>query len=140
MNKVTDTGHLARLQRMLSGQTDTAVGEALREGAEAIAEEAKFSIKDGAISGPGHIPSAPGEPPNADTHDLDESIHVGEVTQDGGSIKTAVIADSEHALPMELGTSTIAERPFMRPATEMHRQDIVKGVQAAVRKVIRGDV
>lgn len=136
MMKIEDA-HAATLAKLHPDLLILALGSALEDGATKIAEDAAFSIRDGAISGPGHIPSAPGQPPNADTHELDQSIHVGELIEMPDRIQTAVIADSEHALYMELGTSTIAERPFMRPAVERNRRGIIAALAATFRKLAR---
>jgi HK97 gp10 family phage protein len=138
MPRVTDNGHVARLERMASRPLVDAIGNALLHGAGLIAESARHSIKDGAISGAGHVPSAPGQPPNADTHDLDQSIHVGELIETTAGVQTAVIADSDHARYLENGTSRIAPRPFLAPATELHRRDVREGIVRAVNGVTRG--
>jgi len=116
--------HGARLLRMAPTRVVPALGEVLSEAAQTIAEDAAFSIKDGAISGPGHVPSLPGEPPSADTHDLDQSIHVGELIELGHEIRTSVIADSDHAW-IERGGANLAPRPYMEPATERARPNVV---------------
>lgn len=131
-----DDKHAARLARISPSLMIAAAGGALLDGAEAIAADAKHSILDGAISGPGHVASAPGEPPNADTHELDESIHVGDLIETPSQIQTATIADSDHALYMELGTTQIAERPFMRPAVARNRVGVLERLRSAVQRVI----
>lgn len=136
MIRITDH-HAARLAKMHPDLVTLALGSALTEGAETIAEDAAFSIRDGAISGAGHVPSLPGQPPNADTHDLDQSIHVGELIETPGKVQTAVIADSDHALYMELGTTRIEERPYMRPAVAKNRAGVVDRLRDTFRKVIR---
>ena len=138
MMKLDDRAWQSRLDRLASPELVAVLGQALLEGAQAIAEDAAHSIRDGAISGPGHVPSAPGEPPNADTHDLDESIHVGELIETPDRIQTAVIADSDHALYMELGTSRIAPRPFMLPAMIRNRPDVIRHVAQAFDKFRKG--
>lgn len=112
------------------------MGVALLDGARDIAEDAAFSIRDGAISGAGHVPSLPGSPPNNDTGELAASIHVGELIEVPGRLETAVIADADHALYLELGTMTIAERPFIRPATTRGRAPLIRRLAAAFRRAI----
>lgn len=136
--KVTDSGHLARLQRLISPLAEEVIGEELGVAATIIAEDAAHSIRDGAISGPGHIASLPGEPPNADTHDLDASIHTGEAIQIGDVVKAFVIADSDHAQDMEFGNSRVAERPYLRPATERHRTEAAKRIALGLNRVGNG--
>jgi hypothetical protein len=50
------------------------VTRALFASAQDIAVDAAVSITEGSVSGKGHVPSLPGEPPNADTHVLSNSI------------------------------------------------------------------
>lgn len=126
MIRLTDN-HLQRLVRMNPARIIPALGEELESGARAIADDAKESIKAGAISGAGHIASLPGEAPNADTHDLDQSIHTGDVIETPDSIRTSVIADSNHAW-IERGGGNVEPRPYMEPATERQRGDIVEAL------------
>jgi hypothetical protein len=100
-----------------------------------IEEVARQSILDGGIPSPNHIPSAPGEPPNADTHALDRSLHTrfqGEgadnaitgVGNDESGLETRVTVEvvaggptAPYAVPLETGTSRMAARPYMGPAS-----------------------
>ena len=75
-----------------------------------------------------HRPSAPGFPPNIDTNNLRASItHV--VTNDGINVKGAVGSDKEviqaraeagtdanYGFYLEVGTSRMAARPWLRPS------------------------
>lgn len=96
--------------------------------------DAATSITSGAVSGKGHVPSKPGEPPNADTHQLDRSIHVKTVTP----LNALVVADAPHAASMELGTSKVAERPYMRPAAQRNKARGQRQMRASVAHVITG--
>lgn len=123
MIRLTDN-HAKRLARLSPRRVVPAMGEVLEAGAKAIADDAVESIRAGAISGAGHVPSLPGQPPNADTHDLDQSIHVGELIETSDSIRTAAIADSDHAW-IERGGANMEPRPYMEPAAERHRDSTV---------------
>lgn len=61
--------------------------------------------------------SAPGDPPGVDTGALRASIHVEVLSTYKRGIATGV----EYALPLELGTSKMAARPFMLPMS-LHLQ------------------
>jgi hypothetical protein len=122
-----------RLHRLSSSVMKDPIADAVVAGAELISTYAKDSIIEGSISGPGHVPSLPGQPPNADTHALDQSIHV---VEDRANLKATVTADDEAALPMEFGTSTVAERPFMRPASVAERPAARLLILAAVNQAI----
>ena len=99
-----------------------------------LATEAAISITTGAVGGKNHVPSSPGEPPNADTGFLDRSIfaeQTGELTAIAG-------ANASYAQALEFGTSKLQPRPFMAPAAEKIRPKAKKLVEAARNRVIRG--
>jgi hypothetical protein len=123
MIRFTDN-HSARLARLARHRVVPALGDVIEAGAQAIAEDAANSIRADSISGPGHIPSAPGQPPNADSHDLDQSIHATELIELSDSIRASVSADSEHAW-IEKGGANVEPRPYMEPAVERARHDVV---------------
>lgn len=135
MVKVTGAKtHKARLKRIRGAAMRAEVGKAVYAAADYLSTEAALSITNGAVSGANHVASAPGEPPNADTHDLDRSIH----TERESQLKALSVADSDHAAPLELGTSKMAARPFMQPAAEKTRKQAQRLVQAAVKIVANG--
>jgi hypothetical protein len=127
-----EDNHAPRLAKMLPALVEIAMISEVEAGAEAIAEEAKFSIIDGAISGSGHVASLPGEAPNADTHDLDQSIHATSADVIGDTITADAVADSDHAF-IELGTSRMEPRPYMAPASRRLRDDIVRSLAQRLR-------
>lgn len=136
MITVTDN-HGARLARLSPARVRPALADQLQDHAASIAEDAAFSIRDGAISGAGHVASLPGEAPNADTHDLDQSIHPGELVELPGEIKTSVISSSDHAW-IERGGANIAPRPYLGPAVDRQRGSTIRGLVTAMNRVIRG--
>lgn len=126
--------HSARLRR-IAAQSAQAVTRGLYLAGQEIELEAERSITEGSISGKGHVVSAPGQPPNADTRDLDSKIETVVVS---GPVPTVhVEANSKHAVPLEYGTSKMAERPFMRPAVAKKRARVTELVGQAVRTTIR---
>lgn len=125
--------HRARLARMRRAAKDEVLS-ALFAAGEKVRADAAESIKAGAISGPGHIPSAPGQPPNADTHNLDLSIDV-RLNRASGTVY--VIARAHYAAALEFGTSRIEPRPFMRPALQRNRSRIVYGMVQALNSTVR---
>ena len=124
MIRVTDN-HLARLLRMNPARIMPAVGEELQAGAEAIAEDARASVLDGGIPSPHHVVSAPGEAPNSDSGYLVSTIHAGEIIETPGTVQTSVGVGAEYGLYLELGTSKMEPRPFLVPATEVNRKDVI---------------
>lgn len=116
--------------------TPREVTAALYAAGQAIEIDAEHSITDGSISGKGHIPSNPGEPPNADTRLLDSSIETVLVDGPEGG-KVNVESNAPYAAHLEFGTSKMAERPYMRPAAERQRKKASELVAAAMRGVVR---
>jgi hypothetical protein len=126
--------HSDRLRRMRSPEMVRQVGAALYAGGNLIEVEASLSITNGAVSGKQHVPSSPGEPPNADTHVLDRSIETNQVAP----LRVEVSANAPYAAAQEFGNSRLPERPYMRPATAKKRGEVVQMVRRAVDKVTRG--
>lgn len=102
--------------------------------ADMHATEAAISITTGAVSGKNHVASKPGEPPNADTHFLDRSIHVEKT----GPLTANSVADAPYAARLEFGDDEIAERPFMRPAATKIKKAVDKLAKEGIRRVNRG--
>lgn len=109
------------------------VGEALFAGGEALRAEAAFLITQGAVSGKGHVRSKPGEPPNEEFGTLRAGLN----TIQTAPLRVEVESTARHALPLETGTSKMAARPSMGPATQRTRKEIVALVGKAVRRAIR---
>lgn len=135
MVKVTGAkAHKARLGRIRGGAMVREVGKAVYVAADVLSVDAAISITTGAVSGKNHVPSAPGEPPNADTHQLDRSVH----SEKAGPLKARSVADAPHAVDLETGTSKMEARPFMAPAAQRTRPKARRLVAEAVKRVARG--
>ena len=130
--------HRARLKRML--RVKDPVKRALMDAGELVRADAQQSIVSGSISGPGHVPSRPGDPPNADTHNLDLGIDV-RINPSGLSV--SVIATAPYSAALELGTSRILPRPFLRPAMQRNRNRLLMGIATAASgegvRIYKGD-
>ena len=122
--------HTDRLQKMASQSTKTAADRALYAAGQLIEIAAENSITEGSISGPGHIPSRPGEPPNADTRLLDTSIHTVPV----GPGRVNVESTAPYAAALEFGTSRMAARPYMAPAAKKEAPNARRLIAEAMRK------
>lgn len=127
------SAHKKRLALMASGMSRASARELLKA-AQAVEDDAKRSIIAGSISGAGHVPSLPGQPPNADTHVLDQSIYT-KVNPSGRTV--SVVAGARYSAALEFGTSRMAERPFLRPALRRNKNRLVMGQVQAVRSVVR---
>lgn len=121
--------HLRTLDR-ITRRPPAEADKALMAGGRRIGKSVKESIIAGAVSGPGHIPSKPGEPPNADTHVLDRSIHVDRIAP----YKVNMVEDAPYSVHLEYGTLKMAARPHVRPAAQRERAAVIAGVVAAVQK------
>ncbi len=125
--------HVARLRKLSGPEMVNRVGAALFAGGEAIQVEAQRSITAGAVSGKGHVPSAPGEPPNNDTGYLAGAI----VTIKTAPLEVEVSSNAGYAAALEFGTSKIAARPYMAPARDAKRKEVADMVKNTVNDVVR---
>lgn len=134
MAKITGADRVSqRLNGMAGREAVELVGKALFAGGEMIRAEAVRLITEGSVSGKNHVPSLPGEPPNADTGQLHSSIHV----EQPRPLHVQVIEDAPHAVPLEVGTVNMAERPHMGPASRNKRKEVVALVHRSVNVATR---
>ena len=129
MTRVTGVDqHLRRLTQRAKAVRQE-VGKAVAAAAELVAAEAVASITADWISGPDHVPSDPGEPPNADTGRLHGAIAVVRRAE----LSADVVSAAPYA-DLEFGTARAAARPYLRPAAVKKRQDAVALIIQAVRR------
>lgn len=112
--------HIRRLKKLASAATTKRLGRVLFVGADMIKADAQHSITEGAVSGKGHVPSKPGEPPNEDTGVLRTNIE----TSMPAPLVAQVSSNAPYAADMEFGNSRVAERPHMRPARDRNKKKI----------------
>lgn len=130
---MTAKKHSDRLKRMAQ-RTPQQVAKALYAAGQLIEADAEQSITAGSISGAGHIPSLPGQPPNADTRFLDTNIE----TEIGGPGVVTVTSKAPYSAALEYGNSRgLAPRPFMRPAAERNRKRVAQMVGEALSITIK---
>jgi HK97 gp10 family phage protein len=123
--------HSLRLRKL--AQNAEKMGAAVYAAADMIRVEARHSITSGSTSGRGHVPSLPGEPPNADTHHLDSNI----TTEKTGPLTAVVRSNANYAAALEFGTGKMAERPYMRPAVKKAEQKIKGLVSTTVKRMVK---
>ncbi|MBI1179106.1 MAG: HK97 gp10 family phage protein [Alphaproteobacteria bacterium] len=126
--------HVARVRKITGPQAVHELRKAVFDGADMVAGEAIHLITQGAVSGKFHVPSLPGQPPKNDTGDLKRGIQV----ESGGPLKALVTSSAPHAVPLEVGTSKMAARPYMAPAVKHTRKAIVAFITKAVNRIIAG--
>ncbi|MGK9168024.1 HK97 gp10 family phage protein [Inquilinus limosus] len=130
MTRVTGVDRHLRRLRQAGKAVRREAGKAVAAAAELVAAEAVASIAVGSASGPDHIPSAPGEPPNADTGRLDGNITAVRRSE----LAADVVSAAPYAADLEFGTSRMAARPYLRPATAKKRGEAVELILQAIRR------
>lgn len=129
------SGHLKRIKN--AQNVAQHLTRALYKAGTMIELDAERSITEGSISGKNHVPSLPGQPPNADTRHLDANIETA-VKADASNPTVEVTSRAAYAAALEFGTSKMAARPYMRPATEKNRKAVTdlagKAVSIAIRR------
>lgn len=134
MVKITGAkAHAARLKKIQGPEMVKAVGAALFVAGDMIKVDAQISITAGSVSGKGHVVSAPGSPPNNDSGDLVRGIENVQVSP----LRVEVSSNAPHAVPLEVGTSIMAPRPYMSPAAQKNRKEATALVRNAVSRVVR---
>lgn len=138
MAEITPRQWRDKLRRITDPANMRRIGQTLYEAGDMVAVDAAISITTGAVSGKNHVPSLPGEPPNADTHVLDRSIET-ELVKGGnaGELRVEVSANAPYAKDLEDGNSKMAERPFMKPALAKNRRKAVRMVRETVRQILK---
>lgn len=133
MSVIGGLQHKRRLRHLRSPQVRKRIGAAIFAGAQEIQTQARLLITAGSVSGKGHVASLPGEPPNRDTGTLDTNIEAVRT----GALTSEVESNAEYGLALELGTSKMAERPYMRPATAMKRNRPAELVDRVIEDALR---
>lgn len=135
MSRIQNRDKLKRRLRALTGpKAREHLGAVLFQGAEAIAVEAQIAISRGSVSGAGHVPSKPGHAPNYDSGHLADSIKAIHLD----TLEKAVIVEAEYGEPLELGTSKMAARPFLRPSRDKLEKKVRRNFAKAVDRIASG--
>lgn len=125
--------HIRHLTR--AREINDAVVAAMYAAGQLVEIDAEHSITSGSISGANHVPSLPGQPPNADTRLLDTNIETT-IRRRGRNPVVQVMSNAPYAMFLEFGTSRMAERPYLRPALQRNRAQSTRMVEEAVRRVV----
>ena len=128
--------HAARLASLSGPGVRRAVSQVLQNGAERVVVEARRLIVTGSVTGAGHVPSRPGEPPNNNWGTLAGNIEDRLVAWDVAEVSSN--APYAAFLEMEFGTSKMAARPYMAPArdntVDSIEADMVRAIDALVKR------
>lgn len=130
MARVIGAGKHSNRLLYMSRATAKEVAKKLYVAGQDIELDAEFSITAGSVSGKNHFPSKPGEPPNADTRHLDTNIETK--LEDTYHPRVTVTSHAEYSAALEYGTEKMAARPFMRPALEKNRKEVVEAARLGV--------
>lgn len=135
MARIIGAGSHTKRLAQISRETAREVAKRLYKAGQDMELDAEFSITAGSVSGKNHVPSAPGQPPNADTRHLDTNIET--VLVDTYHPKVTVTSHAEYSAALEYGTEHMAARPFMRPALEKNKKQISEAARLGVNAVVR---
>jgi len=124
---------IRRLRILAGSTTEREIGAALFAAGEMIQVEAQRSITAGSVSGKGHVPSAPGEPPNNDSGVLADHIE----TTKPAALRVRVSSNAGYSAALEFGTGKMAARPFMRPARDKMKPEAQRLVQQALNRAVK---
>lgn len=122
-----------KLARLAGAEIAATARKVLYVGSDMIRAEAFQSISRGSQSGKGHVPSAPGEPPNRDTGVLQAHIE-NKMT---GPLEAQVSSSAPYAAALEFGTSKMAARPSIRPARDKKAPEIQRLFVTEIEKLVR---
>ena len=126
--------HRQRLKKLSGPDVVKAAGRALYVGADMIRSEAFRSISAGSVSGKGHVPSNPGEPPNRDTGVLQAHLRAELVAP----LEAQVTSEAPYAAALEFGTSRMEARPYLRPARDAKAPEIQRLFEVEIDKLVKG--
>ena len=126
--------HRQRLKKLSGPDVVKAAGRVLYVGADMIRSEAFRSISAGSVSGKGHVPSNPGEPPNRDTGVLQAHLRAELVAP----LEAQVTSEAPYAAALEFGTSRMEARPYLRPARDAKAPEIQRLFEVEIDKLVKG--
>ena len=126
--------HRQRLKKLSGPDVVKAAGRVLYVGADMIRSEAFRSISAGSVSGKGHVPSNPGEPPNRDTGVLQAHLRAELVAP----LEAQVTSEAPYASALEFGTSRMEARPFLRPSRDAKAPEIQRLFEVEIDKLVKG--
>lgn len=125
--------HINRLRRLASQEIVRAANRVVYAGADIIRADAHYLISRGSVSGKNHVPSAPGEPPNRDTGNLQSHLE----TSQPRPLVARVTSGADYAADLEFGDSTVAARPYMRPARDRKKAEVRRLFATEIDKLVK---
>jgi phage gpG-like protein len=136
--KVDGVSELVEKLRKLDGASDEIIGLAVFDGALVLEGKVKISMQQTPKGGKTykrgkktHTSSTPGSPPA-----IDYGFLIGTLTTERDGNDAIVYTSAEAGPPLELGTARMQARPFMRPAAENNKSEILAEIEASAKKRI----
>ncbi|MFZ5666958.1 MAG: HK97 gp10 family phage protein [Pseudomonadota bacterium] len=126
--------HRDRLKRLGGSRIIQIAGAIAYEGADTIRAEAFRLVSAGSISGKGHVPSRPNEPPNRDSGVLQANFEAVQT----GALTAEFRSKAPYARVLEFGGSKVAQRPHVRPARDKKLPEIRKRYVEQMNKLVKG--
>ena len=114
------------LSRRANGKDMTPV---LLRAADRLRTEYIDRVNEGGGTGKVHVPSKPGEAPNADTGRLVGSAVASVIRKNA----TQMSVEAEYAAWLELGTDRMAPRPALVPAFDYLRPYVLQNLERALK-------
>lgn len=142
--------YLGRLERAFGDP-----GGGLDKGTQFLSDKMRQSMPGAGAarietpSGPKFIPSAPGQPPGIRSvtstgprggKRRSEFLSGRLFNARSGTLRWIAGTNVSYARHLEFGTSTMAARPFMRPAVRNHKDKLARIVIDRVREIMEGAV
>ena len=128
-----DKRHRRRLKKMRGLELVNELGKQVFIAADAVRGEAQFLIAEGSIQGAGHVPSKPYEAPNLEFGVLTAGI----TARRTAPLKAIAESAAPYAVHLEVGTSKMIERPYMKPAAGKVRGEYLINIRAGVNRIMR---
>lgn len=126
--------HRDRLKKLAGPQVRAMANAVVYEGADRIRAAAHRLVSQGSVSGKGHVPSAPGQPPHRDTGNLQAHMEATNPKPLVGRFTSS----ADYAAFLEFGTSKMAERPHIRPARDAVLPIIEREMVQKLDKLVKG--
>lgn len=124
---------LTRIDRMAEDKAERGLKTALVQG-EAILKGVILSQPgEGRVYGK-HRASAPGQPPAPDTGELRNKTNADpNIRQDGSGLVGRIVANTNYAAALQIGTERVKARPFLSRLIDDHKPALLAAFKAGAK-------
>lgn len=117
---------LAKIDRMAEAAAEKGLKTALARGEAVLRADILSRPGSGRVYGK-HRASAPGEPPAPDTGSLRNKTQADPtIRSDGEDLVGRIVANTEYAAALELGTERMAPRPYLSRLKAEHAPELAR--------------